>query len=104
MLAFTGSSTYGEAYSTVHVIAESIRRAGAVDKEKAIDAMGGVTFNSPEGWIIMRPSDHQGWQSSFWGVISKSKKYPFPILSNIQVISPVEGSHPDESTGQGCRK
>ncbi len=96
--------TAGEAYSTVHVIAESIRRAGAVDKEKAIDAMGGVAFNSPEGWIIMRPSDHQGWQSSFWGVISKSKKYPFPILSNIQVISPVEGSHPDESTGQGCRK
>ena len=94
----------GEAYSTVQVIAESIRRAGAVDKEKAIDAMGGVAFNAPEGWIIMRPSDHQGWQSSFWGVISKSKKYPFPILSNIQVISPVEGSHPDENTGQGCRK
>ncbi|MDE0331640.1 MAG: ABC transporter substrate-binding protein, partial [Nitrospinae bacterium] len=35
----------GEAYSTVQVIAESIRRAGAVDKEKAIDAMGGVAFN-----------------------------------------------------------
>ena len=94
----------GEAYSTVHVIAESIRRAGAVDKEKAIDAMGGVAFNAPEGWIIMRPSDHQGWQSSFWGVISKSKEYPFPVLSNIQVISPVEGSPPDENTGQGCRK
>ncbi len=96
--------TAGEAYSTVHVIAESIRRAGAVDKEKAIDAMGGVAFNAPEGWIIMRPSDHQGWQSSFWGVIAKSKKFPFPILSNIQVISPVEGSHSDENTGQGCRK
>ncbi len=94
----------GEAYEAVQVVAEAIRRAGVVDKEKVIDALGGLAYNAPEGWIIMRPSDHQGWQSSFWGVIAKDKDYPFPILSNIQVISPIQAAHPDEESGQGCRK
>ena len=39
----------GEAYSTVHVIAESIRRAGVVDKEKAIDVMGGRRLQLTRG-------------------------------------------------------
>lgn len=52
----------------------------------------------------MNPSDHQGWQSAFWGVVTKSDAYPFPILSNIQVISPIQAAHPDEDSGQGCRK
>jgi branched-chain amino acid transport system substrate-binding protein len=94
----------GEAYSAVQVLAEAIRRAGVVDKEKAIDALGGLAYNAPEGWIIMRPSDHQGWQSSFWGVVGRDDKYPFPILTNIQVISPIQAAHPDEESGQGCRQ
>lgn len=94
----------GEAYSAVQVLAEAIRRAGEVDKEKAIDALGGLAYNAPEGWIIMRPSDHQGWQSAFWGVVSHDNAYDFPILSNIQVVSPIQAAHPDEDSGQGCRK
>ncbi len=93
----------GEAYSTTMILAKAIQKAGSADKEKIVDALGETVFNAPEGWIIMRPSDHQGWQSSFWGVISKDSSYDFPILKNIQVISPVQGSHADEKSGQGCK-
>lgn len=93
----------GESYSAVMVLAEAIRRAGAVDREKAIDALGGLAYNSPKGWIVMRPSDHQGWQSAFWGVVSKSAADQSPILSNIQVISPLQAEHADEVSGQNCR-
>lgn len=93
----------GESYSAVMVLAEAIRRAGAVDREKAIDALGGLAYNSPKGWIVMRPSDHQGWQSAFWGVVSKSAADQSPILSNIQVVSPVQAEHADEVSGQNCR-
>ena len=93
----------GEAYSTTMVLAKAIQKAGSTDKEKIIDALAETVFNAPEGWILMRPSDHQGWQSSFWGVISEDSKYDFPILKNIQVVSPIQGSHSDENTGQGCK-
>ncbi|WP_136659409.1 ABC transporter substrate-binding protein [Nitratireductor sp. XY-223] len=93
----------GEAYAAVHVMAEAIRRAGEPDKDLAINALGGLAYNAPEGWIIMRPSDHQGLQSAFWGKVSHDDAYPFPVLSDIQVISPIQAAHPDEDSGQGCR-
>jgi branched-chain amino acid transport system substrate-binding protein len=93
----------GESYAAVMVLAEAIRRAGVLDREKVIDALGGLAFNSPKGWIVMRPSDHQGWQSSFWGVISKGGDSQSPILTNVQVISPVQAELADELSGQNCR-
>jgi branched-chain amino acid transport system substrate-binding protein len=93
----------GESYAAVMVLAEALRRAGSPDREKVIEALGGLAYNSPKGWIVMRPSDHQGWQSAFWGVVTKSPDHASPILSNIQVVSPIQAELPDERSGQNCR-
>lgn len=100
----TPDMSAAESYAAVMVLVEAIRRAGTLDREKVIDALGGIAYNSPKGWIVMRPSDHQGWQSSFWGVISKGTESPSPILTNIQVISPLQAELADELSGLNCRK
>jgi branched-chain amino acid transport system substrate-binding protein len=91
-----------EAYAAVMVFAEAVRRAGVADKEKIIDSLGALAYNSPKGWVVMRPSDHQGWQSSFWGVIGRSNSGA-PVLTKVQTISPIQAEFPDESSGQGCK-
>jgi branched-chain amino acid transport system substrate-binding protein len=91
-----------EAYAAVMVFAEAVRRAGVVDKEKIIDSLGALAYNSPKGWVVMRPSDHQGWQSSFWGVIGRSNSGA-PVLTKVQTISPIQAELPDEGSGQGCK-
>ena len=92
-----------EAYAAVMVFAEAVRRAGVADKEKIIDSLGALAYNSPKGWVVMRPSDHQGWQSSFWGVVGKNESGA-PVLTKVQTISPIQAELPDESSGQSCRQ
>jgi branched-chain amino acid transport system substrate-binding protein len=92
-----------EAYAAVMVFAEATRRAGVAEKEKIIDSLSALAYNSPKGWVVMRPSDHQGWQSSFWGIVGKNESGA-PVLTKVQTISPVQAEFPDESSGQGCKQ
>jgi branched-chain amino acid transport system substrate-binding protein len=74
-------------YITGHFIAEAYRKAGAVDKEKFVDALEGLWIQSPAGLIKMRACDHQVILPMHLGVTKKSPKYNFLISSDIVTLS-----------------
>jgi branched-chain amino acid transport system substrate-binding protein len=71
------------AYVTAHLIAKAFAKAGALDKEKFINAMEGMKVDSPVGEIEMRACDHQAVLPLFLGVTKKVPKYDFIISTDI---------------------
>jgi branched-chain amino acid transport system substrate-binding protein len=71
------------AYNTAHFIAEAFKKAGAIDKEKFIDALEGMKIKSPGGTIEMRACDHQAVLPMYLGVTKKVPQYDFLISSGI---------------------
>ncbi len=73
-------------YMTAHFIAEAFRKAGALDKEKFIDALEGLKIESPVGEVEMRAYDHQAVLPIFLGVTKKVPQYDFVISSDIVTL------------------
>jgi branched-chain amino acid transport system substrate-binding protein len=74
------------AYITAHLIAKSFTKAGAIDKEKFINAMEGMKVDSPVGVVEMRACDHQAVLPMFLGVTKKVPQYDFVISTNIITV------------------
>ena len=77
-------------YITAHFIAEAYKKAGAVDKEKFIDALEGLQINSPVGRIEMRACDHQVILPMFLGVTKVSQEMGVAISSDIHTLRGAE--------------
>jgi branched-chain amino acid transport system substrate-binding protein len=74
------------AYVTAHLIAKSFAKAGAIDKEKFINAMEGMKVDSPVGEVEMRACDHQAVLPMFLGVTKKVPQYDFIISTDIVTL------------------
>ena len=74
------------AYITAHLIAKSFAKAGAIDKEKFINAMEGMKVDSPVGEVEMRACDHQAVLPMFLGVTKKVPQYDFVISTDIVTL------------------
>ena len=74
-------------YITAHFIAEGFRKAGALDREKFIDAIEGVQIDSPVGKIEMRACDHQATLPMYLGVTKKVPGYDFLISADIITLT-----------------
>jgi len=74
-------------YITAHFIAEALKKAGSRDKERFIDALEGLTIDSPAGDIEMRACDHQAVLPIFMGVTKKVPEYDFLICSDITTLT-----------------
>jgi len=77
-------------YITAHFIAEAYKKAGAVDKEKFIDALEGLKIASPVGRIEMRACDHQVILPMFLGVTKVSPEMGFAVSSDIYTLRGAE--------------
>jgi branched-chain amino acid transport system substrate-binding protein len=75
------------AYVTAHLIAKAFTKAGAIDREKFIDALEGLKVDSPVGEIEMRACDHQAVLPMFMGVTKKVPQYNFLISADIVTLS-----------------
>jgi len=75
------------AYITAHFIAEAFKKAGAIDREKFINALEGMKINSPGGVIEMRACDHQAVLPMYLGVTKKVPQYNFLISADIQTFT-----------------
>src|SRR5512146_2785083 len=73
-------------YMAAQFIAKSYEKAGKVDKEKFIDALEGMSLDSPVGRMEMRACDHQVALPIFFGVTKKSPKQEFLVASDIVSI------------------
>jgi branched-chain amino acid transport system substrate-binding protein len=74
-------------YITAHFIAEAYKKAGAVDKEKFINALEGLMIDSPAGKTEMRACDHQAVLPMYLGVTKKVPQYNHLISSNIVTLT-----------------
>lgn len=54
-------------YNSAKFLAAAIQKAGSTDKEKIIDALEGLTIDSPVGKVTMRKEDHQVMLPMFYG-------------------------------------
>ena len=62
-------------YNTVLSIAATISKAGSTDTEKMVDAMEGLSLDTPSGPITYRKIDHQSTMGAYVGTIAlKNKK------------------------------
>jgi len=75
------------AYITAYFIAEAYKKAGAVDKEKFINALEGMKIKSPGGIIEMRKCDHQATLPMYLGVTKKVPQYSHLISSDIVTLT-----------------
>ncbi|MDI7261149.1 MAG: ABC transporter substrate-binding protein [Thermodesulfobacteriota bacterium] len=74
-------------YITAHFIAEAYKKAGAVNKEKFINALEGLVIDSPAGKTEMRACDHQAVLPMYLGVTKKVPQYNHLISSNIVTLT-----------------
>ncbi len=54
-------------YNTFQAVAAVLRRAGTTDTEKLVEAMNGLSFDSPVGRITFRAIDHQSTMGAYVG-------------------------------------
>ncbi len=82
---YPGSTAlYG--YAAGMFIARAYQKAGSVDKEKFIDALEGLTIDSPIGPLQMRACDHQVMLPMYYGVTKKVPGYDFLLGSDFVTI------------------
>lgn len=75
---------YGLAgYITAKFIAKGFEKAGTLDREKFIDALEGMSIDSPTGHVMIRAYDHQIIQPVFMGVTAYVPEYNFIIAKDI---------------------
>lgn len=73
-------------YMTAQFIAEGYKKAGKIDREKLVNALEGMTLNSPVGPLEIRKCDHQLLLPMYFGVTKKDPKYDFLIAGSIETI------------------
>lgn len=83
-------------YLTATYLIEGWKKAGEVETEALIDAMEGLTVDSPVGPVELRKEDHQALLPMFMGVTKKEAGYDFLVASDIVTISPAEAAPPVE--------
>jgi branched-chain amino acid transport system substrate-binding protein len=74
-------------YSAAKFIVEGLEKAGEVDTEKFIDAVEGMSVDSPVGELTLRAYDHQVMFPMFMGKTTKDPKYDFLVAKDIVTIS-----------------
>lgn len=73
-------------YVGTYFLAEAIKKAKTAETEKVVDALEGLTIETPIGPLTMRAFDHQATKGQYWGRLKKSPQYPFLLMGDIQYI------------------
>jgi len=73
-------------YVAGNYIAQAFEKAGAVDREKFVDALAGLTIDSPVGRVTVREFDHQIMLPMFVGITKADPAYDFLVAGQIETI------------------
>ncbi len=76
-------------YSTLFAIKKAVEAAGSKETAKVIEAMEGMTLESPAGKRVFRKEDHQAMYDVPWGLTKTDPAYPFKIMGK-QVVVPAK--------------
>ncbi len=69
------------------MIAKAYQKAGKVNTEKFIDALEGLTVDTPVGKLQMRACDHQLTLPMYYGVTKKVPGYKFLVGSDMMAVA-----------------
>lgn len=79
-------------YFIIYALKAAIEKVGAVDTEKIITALEGMTLNTFVGKVPIRAYDHQAMMPNWYGVMDFSPGLTFPHIVKVDVIGE-EGYH-----------
>ena len=77
-------------YNTAQFIVRGLQKAGTTDKEKFIDAVRGLSYESFLGRIEVRACDNQTVMPMIFGMTKRDPRYPFLIAGDVTAIPPME--------------
>jgi branched-chain amino acid transport system substrate-binding protein len=80
------------AYSALYLLKAAIEKAnrlvgGWPDDDAIIAMLEGLMWESPAGYLYIRPDNHQGYKDGLTGFLWHSPDYPFPVLDPKRVIT-----------------
>jgi branched-chain amino acid transport system substrate-binding protein len=81
-------------YVTSQMVAKAYQKAGAVNKEKFIDALEGMTTDSALGKLQVRKCDHQLLYPIFYGMTKKVPEYKDFLIGTDIVTVPAGTGYP----------
>lgn len=90
---YTGSDPGMEynGYCSALAYAAAVRKAGTADTEAVINALEGITFDTPTGPMSIRPLDHQGTMRAVLGRTVYKPEYPkHAILEDFYMPDPAK--------------
>ena len=91
------SAWSAQGYGGVYFLAEAVRKANSLDKEKVVAALEGLTIDAPRRKATLRKEDHQLFADYMVGETGWDKSYPVTIVTNTEVLlldEPSEGLAP----------
>jgi branched-chain amino acid transport system substrate-binding protein len=68
-------------YSSVHALAEGIKKAGSTKSDAVAKVMVGMSFDTPVGKRSFN-QNHETAMGEFWGQMVKDPKYPFAVIKD----------------------
>jgi branched-chain amino acid transport system substrate-binding protein len=75
-----------EGYDGIYFLVDAIKKAGALDTEKIITALEGLSIDSPRGKATLRKEDHQLLCDFMVGETAFDPNYPFAITGKSEVF------------------
>ncbi len=83
-------------YDAVFALKQGIEAAQSLENDMVAKAMSNLKIKTTRGDLHFRPIDNQLNCSSYFGVITDSKEYNFPILKELQQITAEESMRSQE--------
>lgn len=87
-------------YDSVYVLKQGIEKAGDISSDAVKDALKGMSVETCRGKLTFREIDNQLDCSSYMGVVTQVKEYPFPIYRPLWEIKGPESWRPESEIKQ----
>ncbi len=90
-------------YSAMFALKKAVEAAGSKETKAVIQALEGMTMDSPAGQRVFRKEDHQAMYDVPWGLTVASDKYPFKIMGKQILVPAKECFNRPPFEGEGTR-
>ena len=76
------------AYNGVMFYRAAVEKAGGTDADKVVEALRGLTIDTPVGPLTINAKDHQANTGQFWGPMKKQAGRKYRMMDPVTYIPP----------------